>query len=66
MTRYTVTAEKTGPWWSLQCVEVPGAISQVKRLADAPIIAEAIAYVAEVSEASITLTIQPVLPFSIS
>lgn len=65
MTRYTVTAEKSGKWWSLQCVEVPGAISQVKHLADARIITEAIAYVGQVSEADIVLTIQPVLPFSI-
>lgn len=64
MTRYTVTAEKAGPWWSLQCVEVPGAISQVKHLADAHIITEAIAYVADVNPASVTLTIQPVLPFN--
>lgn len=65
MARYTVTAEKIGSWWSLQCVEVPGAISQVKRLTDASIIAEAIAYVAEVSEASVKLTVQPVLPFKV-
>ena len=43
MARYTVTAEKSGQWWSLQCVEVPGAISQVKDLAEAHIITEAIA-----------------------
>lgn len=66
MARYTVTAEKLGQWWSLQCVEVPGAISQVKHLSDAGTIAEAIAYVAEVSPSEIVLTIQPVLPFSIS
>lgn len=66
MTRYTVTAEKTGPWWSLQCVEVPGAISQVKRLADAHTITEAIAYVGSVNEDDIVLTIQPVLPFNLT
>lgn len=65
MTRYTVTAEKFGQWWSLQCVEVPGAISQVKHLADAGTITEAIASVGEVNEADIVLTIQPVLPFSL-
>lgn len=66
MTRYTVTAEKTGPWWSLQCVEVPGAIRQVKRLADAHIITEAIAYVGDISKDDIVLSIQPVLPFSVT
>lgn len=63
--RYTVIAEKSGTWWSLQCVEVPGAMSQVKSLDDAHTIAEAIAFVAEVPETEINLTIQPVLPFSI-
>ena len=66
MTRYTVTAEKSGKWWSLQCLEIPGAISQVKRLADAHIITEAIAYVGAVDEDDIVLTIQPVLPFSMT
>ncbi|SEF12684.1 hypothetical protein SAMN04489740_4274 [Arthrobacter alpinus] len=65
MTRYTVTAERIDTWWSLQCVEVPGAISQVKNLADSAIISEAIAYVADVNESNATLTVQPVLPFSI-
>ena len=65
MARYTVTAEKSGTWWSLQCVEVPGAISQVKDLADAHIITEAIASVADVDGDDIVLTIQPVLPFSL-
>lgn len=66
MTRYTVTAEKSGKWWSLQCVEIPGAISQVKRLADAHLITEAIAYVGAVDEDDIVLTIQPVLPFTMT
>lgn len=66
MTQYTVAAEKTGPWWTLQCVEVPGAISQVKRLADAHIITEAIAYVGSINEDDIVLIIQPVLPFTMT
>ena len=66
MARYTVTAEKSGPWWSLQCVEVPGAISQVTDLAEAHIITEVIAHVGEVKESEIVLTIQPVLPFSVT
>lgn len=65
MTRYTVTAERIDKWWSLQCVEVPGAISQVKRLADAHIITEAIAFVAEVEAADVELIIQPALPFTL-
>ena len=66
MARYTVTAEKSGKWWSLQCVEFPGAISQVKNLADAHIITEAIAYVGAVDKDDIVLTIQPVLPFNVT
>lgn len=41
-------------------------MSQVKDLAEAHIITEAIAYVGEVNEADIVLAIQPVLPFSIN
>ena len=59
-------SRKNGNWWSLQCVELPGAMSQVKDLAEAHIITEAIAYVGEVNEADIVLAIQPVLPFSIN
>lgn len=63
MTRYTVTAERSGKWWSLQCVEVPGAISQVAKLDQAAdTIREAIAFVAEVPEESIEVEIQPVIP----
>jgi len=29
---YTVEAEPDGRWWSLQCVQVPAAISQVAEL----------------------------------
>lgn len=65
MKRYTVNAEKVGQWWSLQCVEIPGALSQVKDLAQAHIITEAIAYVGAVDEDDIVLTIQPALPFSL-
>lgn len=35
MTTYTVRAKRSDGWWTLQCVEVPGAISQVRDLADA-------------------------------
>ena len=65
MARYTVTAEKAGTGWSLQCVEVPEAISQVKDLAEAHLITEAIAHVGAIKEDDIVLTIQPVLPFSL-
>ena len=48
VTTYHVTATRSGKWWSLQCVEHPGALSQVRRLADAAeFIREAIEWVAE-------------------
>lgn len=62
VTRYTVTAERSGRWWALQCVEVPGALSQVTRLDQADQIREAIAFVAGVDEDSIEIHLQPVLP----
>ena len=65
MTRYTVTAQRSGRWWALQCVEVPGALSQVARLDQAGQIAEAIAFVAEVDEASVQIDLRPILPESV-
>lgn len=62
VTVYTVTAEWTGRWWSLQCVEVPGAMSQVSRLDEAHQICEAIAWVAGVAEDSIEIDLRPVTP----
>jgi hypothetical protein len=59
VTTYTVTAEREGRWWALQCVEVPGAISQVTRLDQADVIKEAIAWVADVPEGSIEIEVIP-------
>lgn len=43
---YTVEAEPDGLWWSLQCVQVPAAISQVAELNQAAeTIREAIAWI---------------------
>ncbi|VTR77504.1 hypothetical protein [Cellulomonas hominis] len=63
MTVYTVTAERGRRWWSLQCVEHPGALSEVARLdqaADA--MREAIAFVAQVDPASVEITLVPAVP----
>ena len=59
---YTVEAERSGRWWSLQCREVPGAISQVARLDQAGQIREAIAWVAGVPEAEVQIQVIPLLP----
>ena len=54
MTRYTVTAERGRRWWSLQCVEHPGAISEVARLDQAPeAMREVIAFVAQVDPSTV-------------
>jgi hypothetical protein len=66
MTAFTVTAERGTRWWVLQCVEYPGAISEVARLDQAEAsIREAIAFVAGVPEDSFEVHVQPVLPDSI-
>jgi Ser-tRNA(Ala) deacylase AlaX len=66
MSHYTVQATREGKWWSLQCIEVPGAISQVSRLDQAAdTIREAIAWVADVPEESIEITVTPILPESV-
>ena len=61
MTIYTVRAERAGRWWSLQCEEVPGAISQVSRLDQADQIREAIAFVAQVPESEVEIRVVPVM-----
>lgn len=60
---YTVEATRSGTWWSLQCREVPGALSQSKSLAEAKrIMPEAIAFVADVPEAEVEVDVVPVVP----
>jgi hypothetical protein len=66
MTHYTITAERSDKWWVLQALEAPGAISQVARLDQADIIKEAIAFVTGTPESDIDITVQPVLPGSVS
>jgi len=63
MTRYTVTAERGRRWWLLQCVEVPGALSEVARLDQADdAMREAIAFVAQVEPSEVEIVLQPVVP----
>lgn len=59
VTKYTVTAERGKRTWVLQCVEVPGAISEVTRLDQADQIKDAIAWVADVDEDSIEIEVIP-------
>ncbi len=63
----TVTARKSGRWWSLQCEEYPAAISQVARLDQAvEYMTEAIAFVAEREPSTFTLRVVPELPAEIT
>ncbi|MCL2782673.1 MAG: hypothetical protein FWD80_01660 [Propionibacteriaceae bacterium] len=63
MTIYHVTATRDGKWWTLQCHEFPGALSQVTRLDQAAgMIREAIAFVAQVPADSFDIEVIPVLP----
>lgn len=60
---YTVEATRNGSWWSLQCREVPGALSQSRSLAEAKkIMPEAIAFVADVPETAVEVTVVPIVP----
>jgi hypothetical protein len=63
---YHVTAEKTRRWWVLQCVEFPGAISQVKHLSEADEIREAIAFVAQVPESDVEIEVRPQIPATVA
>lgn len=60
MTDYTVTVERGAGdrVWVFQCVEVPGAISESKRLSEVfPLMREAIAFVADVPQESVDITL---------
>ena len=60
---FTVTAERGSRRWVLQCVEHPGAISEVTRLDEAAdTIREAIAFVAQVPEESFDVDVQADIP----
>lgn len=60
---YEVRAERHGRWWLLTIPEVPGAVSQVRNLAQAEEYArEAVAYVLGAEPDSFRLTVTPVLP----
>jgi L-lysine 2,3-aminomutase len=64
MTLYHVTAERgIGPVWVFQCTEVPGALSQGHRLADADsLMREAIAWVAGVDPSTVEIDMEVRLP----
>lgn len=63
----TITAQRGLRHWVLQCVEHPGAISEVARLDQAEVaMREAIAFVAEIPGDSFELEVIPVVPESVA
>lgn len=63
--RYTVTADRGSDprVWVLQCVEVPGAISETRRLSEArELMVEAIAFAADIDEREVEIDLRPILP----
>lgn len=64
---YEVQAERDGKWWVVTVPDVPGAVTQTRRLADVDEwIREAIAFVLQVPEDSFDLTVSPTLPESLA
>ena len=62
VTGYTSTARRDGRWWVVQCDQHPGALSQVARLDQAvEHQREAIAFVADVRESDVEVTVVPVI-----
>ena len=62
VTTYHVTARRSEKWWTLQCVEVPGVRSQVKRLKGASdFIREAIEWVTG-DHSDFEVVVSPELP----
>jgi hypothetical protein len=63
MTTYHVTAQWRGRRWDLRCDELPTVFSEVARLdRAAEEVREAIAFVADVDEASFDVVVRPALP----
>lgn len=56
---YTVTARKSGSWWVLQAERAPGAISQVRKLSEASVIREAIAWIEGIDEHDVDIRLVP-------
>lgn len=63
MKTYTVRAQRSGKWWALEVLEVPGAFSQVRRLDQAEAMArDAIATMLNVDAASFAVEVVPDCP----
>ncbi len=62
MTAYTATARRGSRRWVVQCDQFPGALTEVTRLEQAAqYLTEAIAFVAQVPEDSVQVSVVPVI-----
>lgn len=66
-TTYTVRAYRSGNWWAIEVPQVPGALSQARRLDQVEEMArDAISIVLEVDDDSFDVAVQPDLPESMA
>lgn len=60
---YRVVARRTGDWWALEVLDLPGVFSQTKRLSQAGAAArEAIAVMLDVEPEEVSVDVETVLP----
>jgi hypothetical protein len=63
VTRYTATAHRAAGWWTVQCDQHPGALSQVRQLDQAAgVHREAIAFVVGVPANEVEVEVRPEVP----
>lgn len=66
-TNYTATARRGSRRWVVQCDQFPGALTEVTRLDQAPeFMVEAIAFVSQVPQDSVQVTVTPAIPEDIA
>jgi len=65
--KVTAVAERSGRWWAVRVVEMPGAFTQAPRLDQVPTMAaDAVATLADVDPATVEVEVRPVLAAEVS
>jgi len=65
--KVTAVAERSGRWWAVRVVEMPGAFTQARRLDQVPTMAaDAVATLADVDPATVEVEVRPVLAAEVS
>ena len=65
--KVTAVAERSGRWWAVRVVEMPGAFTQARRLDQVPTMAaDAVAALADVDPATVEVEVRPVLAAEVS